>query len=106
MKDGGDDPFATCPECGEDTYIMEEEQCALCRHKLKHSCERCGSGIPASEMMCSPLCGYCVHMEQECLRNSFLLEQQFRVPMKLPDLDTKRYRAAQSAHYGHAFPMF
>jgi hypothetical protein len=67
MKDGGDNPFAMCPECGEETYIMAEKQCALCHHELEHTCERCGCDIPASEMMCSPNCGYCAHMEQKML---------------------------------------
>lgn len=67
MKDGGDDPFTTCPECGEETYVMSERRCALCHAELLHTCERCGSDIPASEMMCAPYCGYCEHMYQRML---------------------------------------
>ena len=59
---GGDTPYTTCPECGADAYVMEEECCALCGEAAEHTCARCGSSIPAEEMSCSPYCGYCDHM--------------------------------------------
>jgi ribosomal protein L37E len=60
--DGGEDPYTTCPSCLEETYIMEERRCAHCGESVEHDCARCGNEIPASELMCSPLCGYCQHM--------------------------------------------
>jgi hypothetical protein len=67
MKDGGEDLYITCPECGEETYVIEERQCALCHAQVDHTCERCGCDIPVSELMFSPMCGYCRHMYEKML---------------------------------------
>jgi ribosomal protein L37E len=61
VKDGAEEPYTTCPECGEDTYILEEQRCALCGESAEHECARCGCTIPASELGGS-MCGYCEHM--------------------------------------------
>lgn len=61
-KDGGESPVALCPNCFEETYIMEEGQCALCGESVKQECSRCGQAIPAEELALSPLCGWCNHM--------------------------------------------
>jgi len=60
--DGGESPIAECPECGSNAYVMEEGRCAMCGSEAEHECSRCGCSIPASEMSCSPLCGYCEHV--------------------------------------------
>lgn len=62
MKDGGEEPYSWCPECGSETYIFEEDRCALCGETSTTECIRCGTVIPASEMLSSPFCGYCEHM--------------------------------------------
>ena len=67
MRDGGDEPYTDCPECYQKTYIMAERKCALCNAEAQHICERCGLGIPASEMMSSPYCGYCQYMYEKML---------------------------------------
>jgi len=67
MKDGGDDPYTDCPECGLEAYVMSEHKCANCQAEAQHDCERCGAEIPASEMMCSPYCGYCQYMYEKML---------------------------------------
>ena len=67
MKDGGDDPYTNCPECGEEAYVMSERKCALCQAEAQHECERCGNDIPASEMISSPMCGYCQYMYEKML---------------------------------------
>ena len=61
VKDGGEEPYTTCPSCGEDTYILEEQRCALCGEEAEHECARCGCTIPSSELGGS-MCGYCEHM--------------------------------------------
>jgi ribosomal protein L37E len=61
-KDGGEEPAAQCPECGKETYVMEERRCAFCGKEAEHTCARCGNDIPAEEMFLSPHCGYCEHM--------------------------------------------
>jgi len=60
--DGDEEPYTTCPVCGAEAYIMEEQCCALCGESAEHTCGRCGSSIPAGELVTSPLCGYCAHM--------------------------------------------
>jgi hypothetical protein len=59
MTDGGDSPYVSCPECGEDTYIIEEGRCAVCQHEAEHTCRMCGDYISPDELDSSPLCGYC-----------------------------------------------
>jgi DNA-directed RNA polymerase subunit RPC12/RpoP len=61
-KDGGETPYVRCPECGEETYVIEERCCALCEHEAEHTCARCGCEIPAEELDSEPYCGYCNHM--------------------------------------------
>ena len=60
--DGDESPYTNCPECGNETYVMDEECCALCGETAEHTCARCGNRIPAGELMCAPYCGYCDHM--------------------------------------------
>jgi hypothetical protein len=62
VKDGGETPYVSCPECGEETYVMGERHCALCEHEAEHSCARCGCEIPAEELDSEPFCGWCQHM--------------------------------------------
>lgn len=62
FKDGEDEPYTSCPTCQLDTYVMEEERCAHCGESVEHKCGRCGIDIPASELHCTPFCGYCEHM--------------------------------------------
>ncbi len=63
--DGGDTPYVDCPECGAEAYVIEEQRCALCGHEAEHTCERCGSRIPAEELQSSPYCGWCAHMMEK-----------------------------------------
>src|SRR6266542_316095 len=51
VKDGGEEPYTTCPNCGEEAYVLEGEmRCALCGEEANHECARCGCSIPASEL--------------------------------------------------------
>jgi hypothetical protein len=36
IKDGGETPYVLCPECGEETYVIDEHRCALCEHEAEH----------------------------------------------------------------------
>ncbi len=60
--DGDESPYSWCPECGCETYIFDEDRCALCGKTAVTVCQRCGMRIPACEMLTSPYCGYCSHM--------------------------------------------
>lgn len=62
VKDGGDPATTTCPFCGEEGYILDEERCALCGEHAEHTCARCGCQIPESELSDGSFCGYCEHM--------------------------------------------
>jgi predicted amidophosphoribosyltransferase len=65
MTDGGDPPFVSCPECGEDAYVIEEGRCAVCQHEAEHQCRMCGEYIPPWELDSSPLCGYCYYISSK-----------------------------------------
>lgn len=65
IKDGGVTPYVTCPECSNETYVVEEGRCALCEHEAEHTCIRCGNEIPPEELESSPLCGWCAHMSSK-----------------------------------------
>jgi hypothetical protein len=62
IKEGEPSPYVRCPECEEETYIVEEGRCALCEHEAEDTCQRCGATIPPEELDSSPLCGYCEYM--------------------------------------------
>ncbi len=62
VKDGGDEPYGECPECGLPTYVFAEARCAYCGESAATECDRCGTTIPTSEIGCAPLCGYCDHV--------------------------------------------
>lgn len=61
-KDGGESPYAFCPNCGQEAYVMDEDQCAACGESVERECARCGESILAEELDSSPFCGYCAHM--------------------------------------------
>jgi hypothetical protein len=62
VKDGDDSPYAECPECGTESYVLSEEGCAYCGASVSTDCARCGNPIPISEMSSAPFCGYCDHV--------------------------------------------
>jgi transcription elongation factor Elf1 len=49
VKDGGDPPIETCPECGEETYVVAEARCAACDFAVPEdaACAVCGGGLSA-----------------------------------------------------------
>lgn len=64
-KDGGEPPISTCPECSEETYVVEEGQCAACDFALPEdaTCAICGSGLSAEEYYGHDgLCAYHAHV--------------------------------------------
>jgi hypothetical protein len=65
MTDGGDPPVVHCPECGEEAFLTEEWQCALCGEQPDGECARCGNAIPVGELDSSPLCGYCDYISHK-----------------------------------------
>jgi len=51
VKDGGDVPISTCPECGEETYVLEEGRCAACDFAVPEDaiCAVCGDRLTAED---------------------------------------------------------
>lgn len=62
FKEGGDPATITCPECGHDTYLLEEDCCVICEVSVERECQRCGMDIPAVEIDGSGYCSWCSHM--------------------------------------------
>lgn len=62
VKDGGEDATIMCPFCFTESYVMDEHRCAHCGESATHTCKRCGTDIPASEISDGSLCGWCEHM--------------------------------------------
>jgi hypothetical protein len=65
VKDGGEPPISTCPECGEETYVVEELRCAACDFALPDdaTCTVCGDALSAEG--CHEhdgICGYHAHV--------------------------------------------
>lgn len=61
-KDGGSEPYAICPECGEETYSMEEQICLCCEESAIHECERCPASLSPEEVTWNEgYCSYCVY---------------------------------------------
>jgi hypothetical protein len=60
LKDGGERPIESCPECGEKTYVLAESRCAACDFEVPEdaTCAVCGSPLSAydyaeTEGLCS-----------------------------------------------------
>ncbi|MCE9609209.1 MAG: hypothetical protein K8R23_03165 [Chthoniobacter sp.] len=62
VKDGGEPVTIKCPSCGQEGYIVEENQCVICGESCEQTCACCGNSIPVSELGDGNLCGYCEHM--------------------------------------------
>ncbi len=61
VKDGGDPPIETCPECGEETYVLAEARCAACDFEIPAdaTCAVCGAGLSAYDYSVNgELCSY------------------------------------------------
>jgi hypothetical protein len=65
VKDGGEPPISTCPECSEETYVLGEGRCAACDFALPEdaTCVICGNGLSAEEYYeHDGLCSYHAHV--------------------------------------------
>ena len=62
VKDGGELATTHCPECGEESFIVDEMICASCGEQPQTECNRCSNDIPVEELDGSGYCGYCSHM--------------------------------------------
>lgn len=62
FTDGNEVPTIQCPECSLNTYIIDEQRCAVCHASFEHKCGRCGIEIPPEEIDGSGFCSFCSHM--------------------------------------------
>lgn len=62
IKDGGESPYDTCPECGKDTFIHSEDLCVACDYEKEYTnCEVCDEPLSLEEQYNEGKCGYCQH---------------------------------------------
>lgn len=61
--DGNDLPLATCPECSQKGYVIEDDRCALCGYEREYSeCNRCGAELGIDDQHLEGFCDYCSYM--------------------------------------------
>lgn len=58
MTEGGDSPIDTCHECGRETFVLEEGQCAACLATLSYKTCFCGETLGPGDQDNNGLCGY------------------------------------------------
>jgi hypothetical protein len=62
IKDGGDPVTITCPECHEDTYILDDNVCVLCEESVERECKMCSMTIPPEEIDGEGYCSWCTNI--------------------------------------------
>jgi uncharacterized CHY-type Zn-finger protein len=69
FKDGGNLPLENCYQCGNESYIVEEDQCAICfEEKEYENCSMCGEALSDDEYDLSGMCAYCSHRFDKVMR--------------------------------------
>lgn len=60
MKDGGESPYGTCPQCDKDTYVLAEACCVACEEELEYTeCSACEEPLSLDEQHLDGMCSYC-----------------------------------------------
>jgi hypothetical protein len=63
VKDGGEPPISTCPDCSAEAYVIWEGEngCAWCGFSLEGECARCGTTLEPNNVSDDDLslCSYC-----------------------------------------------
>jgi hypothetical protein len=69
VRDGGDPLTCTCPECGVDALLVDEDECAACFFEMEHShCQWCEEPLSLEERQYSEgTCGYCQHRYEKMM---------------------------------------
>lgn len=65
LKDGGEPATINCPNCSEETYLMDRNVCVLCGESASRECSICCCTIPAEELDGTGVCGYCSYMSSK-----------------------------------------
>lgn len=59
MKDAEPSPIGTCPECGRESFILQEDMCAACGESLSYyECAVCGEALGPDDQDGGGLCSY------------------------------------------------
>lgn len=59
IKDAEPAPIGTCPECGRETFILQEDMCAACGEILSYyECAVCGESLGLDDQDGGGLCSY------------------------------------------------
>lgn len=59
MTDSGESPTETCPGCGMETYIIEEDCCISCGYEMEYTeCSVCYTNLSIHEQSNNGLCDY------------------------------------------------
>jgi hypothetical protein len=59
LTDGNDEPLSLCHECGKNTYVIEDDNCAFCGTTRNYtSCAICHCGLSTEEQSFGGLCSY------------------------------------------------
>jgi hypothetical protein len=62
VKDGGEPLTMDCPNCNQETYLVDRDICVICQDSVPDTCDVCGNTIPTSERDGGSICGWCSHM--------------------------------------------
>lgn len=69
FKDGDNSPLENCYQCGNESYIVEENQCAICfEEKEYENCSMCGETLSDEEYELSSMCSYCNYKFEKVMR--------------------------------------
>ena len=60
IKDGGESPYDTCPECNKNTFIHSENCCVACEYQMEYTqCKMCEEPLSLEEQYNEGKCSYC-----------------------------------------------
>lgn len=60
VKDGGDAPYGTCPQCDKETFVFAEACCVACEGQLDYTeCSACAEPLSLDEQSLDGFCSYC-----------------------------------------------
>lgn len=69
VKDGGEPPFGTCPQCAKETFVHEEGCCVACESGLDYTnCSVCSASLSLDEQDNDGMCSYCKYTHDKLMR--------------------------------------
>lgn len=69
-RDGGEPLIEECRECGNDTFVIDEQRCLWCEAELDYTeCVVCKEVLGQDDQVNGGLCGYHNHMHEKVMRD-------------------------------------